>query len=107
MSDTDRTTAPAVSGRLRFEIVFGAVCLAFGLLVLPALVYWVGTTMLGPYTDGGLADFYGALFRDLFAGSGRAWLLALGPYVTLLLLRIVLLGFRGGRDSGARRQDDA
>jgi hypothetical protein len=97
LSDTDKTAAPAKGGRLRVEIIIAAVCLLFGMLVLPALVYWVGTTILGPYTEGGLAGFYSDLFRDLLAGTGRAWLLVAGPYVTLMLLRLVLLGFRGGR----------
>jgi hypothetical protein len=107
LSDSEQNTQAPKRGRLRLEIIFGAVCLLFGMLVLPALVYWVGTKVLGPYSGGDLADFYATLFRDLLAGSGRAWLLVAGPYVTLMLLRVILLGFRGRRRLERTRAADA
>lgn len=95
MSEPPPAAAPARERRLRFELLFAAGALGFGLLILPALVYWVGMRILGPYANGGLGAFYADLFRDLLSGSGRSWLLVGGPYGTLLLLRGLLLGLRG------------
>jgi len=72
---------------LRRELLTLAICLAIGLLVMPILIWVVGSTQLGPYTNGGigrlLADYYLALAK----GSLAYWLVALGPYVAVWLLR--------------------
>ena len=77
--------------RLRFELIFASAWLAFGLFVLPAAIFWVGSAMLGPYGTGdtGMGTFYGDFYGDLAAGSARAWGLALGPLVLASLLRAV------------------
>lgn len=81
---------------LRFELIFGSIWLAVGLFVMPALVYWVGLALLGPYGGGGgsgngLGTFYGDFFGDLASASGRAWTLALGPLALVSLLRLIFL----------------
>lgn len=84
----------AEHSRLRFELIAASVLLAFGLFVLPALIFWVGRTLLGPYGEGqgaGLGTFYGDLFGDLAAGSVRAWAVAVGPLVLISLLRLIFL----------------
>ena len=89
----DETTAHRKpQHRLRFELIFGSLWLAAGLFAMPALVYWVGASLLGPYADGaGIGTFYGNFFGDLASGSIRAWTLALGPLVLVYLLRLVFL----------------
>lgn len=78
--------------RLRFELIAGSILLAFGLFVLPALVYWVGSTLLGPYgKDAGMGTFYGDFFGDLATGAIRAWALALGPLVIVGIVRLLFL----------------
>jgi hypothetical protein len=70
----------------------GSIWLAFGLFGMPALVYWVGVALLGPYGDNANAGvFYANFFADLAAGSARAWTLALGPAVLISLLRLIFL----------------
>jgi hypothetical protein len=82
----------AAQRRLRFELVFASICIAFGLFVLPALIYVVGILLLGPYGDGeGLGRFYADYFRDLAEPSARVWTLVLGPWVLLSLLRLLLV----------------
>lgn len=87
------------SGRLRFELIFASVWLAVGLLLVPALVFWVGIVVLGPYGEegqgGGLGSFYATFFGDLATGEVRAWLLTLGPLILVSLVRAIFVGARG------------
>lgn len=85
---------PAASSnhRLRFELILGSLLLGFGLFALPALIFWVGTALLGPYgTDGTVGMFYSDFYGHLATGSGRAWTLVLGPLVMVSLLRLLFL----------------
>ena len=86
--------------RLRFELIFASLWLAFGLFVLPAVIYMVGTLLLGPYGENqGLGTFYADFFKDLVEPAGRAWILALGPLVVVSILRLVFLGKAPQEDS--------
>jgi hypothetical protein len=95
VSDEQRRAPP-----LRFELIFASLWLAFGLFVLPALVFLVGGALLGPYgvapdqQGAGLSTFYVDFFGDLADGSGRAWSLALGPVLLIYLLRAVFIGVK-------------
>jgi hypothetical protein len=81
--------------RLRFELIFASICLAFGLFVLPALIYGVGILLLGPYGENaGLGAFYADFFGDLVAPTGRAWALVLGPLVLICVLRLLFLDIK-------------
>jgi hypothetical protein len=82
---------------IKFELIFAALTIGLSLIVLPAAIYWSGVLVLEPYAGGPqVGAFYGDFYRFLGAGSAAAWLLALGPYVLLLLLRI-LFSARGAR----------
>lgn len=83
------------SRRLRFELIFASLWLAFGLFVLPGLIFFVGSAALGPYGEkAGLSTFYIDFYGDLADASGRAWSIALGPLVLIYLLRAVFIGVR-------------
>lgn len=83
---------PSHPNRLRFELIVGSILLAFGLFVLPGLVFWVGSTLLGPYgKEAGIGTFYGNFFGDLASGVGRVWALALGPLIIIELIRLLFL----------------
>jgi len=101
-----RDACTRLSWTRRELIIFGAALLA-GLLVMPFLIWAVGNRVLGPYTHGEnphagpfalLADY----FVGLAHGSLVFWMVALGPFVLLWLLRLFvllvrsLLGTRGG-----------
>ena len=89
----DEVTPRHPRQRLRFELIFASLWLAFGLFVLPAIIYMVGTLLLGPYGENqGLGAFYADFFKDLVEPAGRAWILALGPLVVVSILRLVFLG---------------
>jgi hypothetical protein len=86
---------PPRRNRARFELIFASLWLAFGLFLLPALIYWVGDALFGGYRENAtLRTFYGDFFGDLADGSGRAWLLALGPLLLVYLLRAIFIGVK-------------
>ncbi len=81
--------------RVRREILLFGPALLFGLIVVPLLVWAVGTRILGPYTRGTEPhDRPLALMGDYFAGLAHGlpvfWLVALGPAVILLIFRVLL-----------------
>ena len=93
----ERTDNPPHRNRTRFELIFASIWLAVGLFLLPALIFWVGVVVLGPYGEGqgaGMGTFYGDFFGDLAQGEVRAWVLALGPLVLITLLRAIFWGTR-------------
>lgn len=110
-TDDDVSDEPRTH-RVRFELIFASLWLAFGLFVLPALVFWVGGALLGPYGVGGeeqgagLSTFYVDFFGDLADGSGRAWSLALGPLLLIYLLRAIFIGVKADRAERTPLDDD-
>jgi hypothetical protein len=100
-----RTTDPEPgSRRLRFELIFASVWLAVGLFLIPALIFWVGITLLGPYGEGpggDMATFYADFYGDLASGQIRTWFIALGPLLLISLLRAVFIGVRPRAETAA------
>src|SRR3981081_3519337 len=79
--------------RPRRELVIFGLALLCGLIVMPVLIWFAGSRVLGPYTHGQnshagpfalVADF----FSGLAHGSVVFWAVALGPAVLLLLIRL-------------------
>jgi hypothetical protein len=76
--------------RIRKESILAGICLGIGLIVLPALIYGFGSTVLGAYGGGPhLGSFYGDYIRNLASGTFRTWLIVLTPYLTVLALRLI------------------
>jgi hypothetical protein len=100
-TSTDRSLGArigALADRLsarREAAIFGG-ALVFGLLVLPFVIWTVGHRTLGPYTHGddprGLGPL--TLLTDYFSGLGHGWIgywvVAIGPALLLLALRLWL-----------------
>jgi hypothetical protein len=96
--------APSEQRRLRFELIFASAWLAVGLFVMPAIIYMVGASLLGPYGENaGLGRFYADFFGDLAEPSVRAWSLALGPLALVSLVRLIFIGM-GPKDESAAAQ---
>jgi len=102
---TDSSGAPAPTAparafgndtRARREAMLWGGALAFGLLVVPLLIWLVGHRTLGPYTRGEDPRALGplSLYADYFSGLAHGWLgywmVALGPAVLLALARLWL-----------------
>jgi hypothetical protein len=87
----DRYARLSRAGR---ELALAGGSLAFGLLVVPVLIWIVGRITLGPYEHGG--PF--ALLLDFLVGLGHGspgfWIAALGPFLLLTLVRLSLTIYR-------------
>jgi len=75
--------------KLAREVLLALGLTAFGLIVLPALIYAVGQRLVGEYADG-IAGLYAAVGDALVSGNPFAWLLILSPYLCILLIRCIL-----------------
>jgi hypothetical protein len=85
----------SAQSRPRRELLTFGIALAFGLIVLPWLIWVAGALVLGPYARGGVFHFIGDFFVALGHGDGAFWLIALGPAVFLGLARLMWLALRG------------
>jgi hypothetical protein len=79
----------------RRELLWFAAFGGFGLLVLPFLIYALGSRTLGPYEGGGLGSFLATLYGDFLRFRLPAWCLLLGPYLLALALRLLVRALRG------------
>ncbi len=95
-----RAQAFTTETRTRREVAFFGSAVAFGLLVIPILIWLAGHRTLGPYTHGDNFQGLGplTLYGDYFSGLAHGWLgywaVALGPAVLLLLARLWLVLLR-------------
>jgi hypothetical protein len=100
-----------VPPRVRRELIVYGVLLLFGLIGVPLLTWVAGNRWLGPYThEQNLHAGPFALLQDYFLGllhgSAVFWVVALGPAVLVLLVRLFiwLVRLSGRRDDD--RDDD-
>jgi hypothetical protein len=93
-SDIDRDS-PMNREKLNKEIVLAALLIGFGLVLLPAAIYWVGQQLIGEYAPGeGVLDLAENIWSDLLQLRLAAWLLVLSPYVVVQLVRLVRRAWR-------------
>jgi hypothetical protein len=80
--------------RLKFEAITLGLAVSFGLLVMPALIYVAGRFTLDSYANGGTFALYGDFFKGLFEPRLSNWIVVLGPFVFLSLVRLFRLALR-------------
>jgi hypothetical protein len=73
---------------LKFEATTFGLSLLAGLLVMPALIYLVGSAVLKPYANGGLFALYYDFLKGLVELRPSCWIVLLGPFGFLSLFRI-------------------
>ena len=69
------------------ELWLAGTAIAFGLLVLPFLIYVAGNTTLGPYEQGGLGLYLLDFLKGLVRPHLVYWLIVVGPYLMITLAR--------------------
>ena len=82
---------------VRRELLWLLIALPVGVLLLPPLIWLVGSHVFGPYAAGNTRDLVDHFFRGLGQGQQAFWIVALGPYLALLTLRLTLAGLRAVR----------
>lgn len=84
-----------MSSKLKREGLLALALLAFGLVALPAAVFWVGQHVVGQYGDGGGSwDLTRAIWLAMLQGQIAAWALVLSPYAVVQLLRLTYTAWR-------------
>jgi hypothetical protein len=63
--------------------------IAFGLICLPGMIFFVGQQIIGEY-ELGILGLYEAMAESLASGSLAAWSLILSPYAVVQLWRVGL-----------------
>ncbi len=82
---------------VRREFLWALIGLAAGLLLLPPLIWEAGSHVFGPYARGGTRDLVDQFFRGLSQGEQAIWIVALGPYLAILTLRLTVAAIRAVR----------
>lgn len=95
VSPDSESAAPPGAGRspsrLRKELLIFSIFVAIGLVVLPFAIFKTGEILLGDYSSEGLGigHLYGDILRGLGAGDWTAWLLVLGPWLGIMMIRVL------------------
>jgi hypothetical protein len=82
---------------LRRESLWILIALTVGVLLLPPLVWLVGSRVFGSYAGGNIRDLVDHFFRGLGHGQQAFWIVALGPYFAIVTLRLTLAGMHAAR----------
>ena len=84
------------------ELWLAGAALAFGLVVLPFLIYLAGTLTLGRYESGSVWGYLLDFLKGLIRPHPAYWLIVTGPYLLIALARgLWALRKRVHRGSGA------
>jgi hypothetical protein len=82
------------AGEWSQEAGLAALALALGFGIMPVLIFFIGSLVLGRYEGAGLARMYDSVYRGLGSGSLASWVVVLGPYGLYLLFRLLRLWWR-------------
>jgi hypothetical protein len=84
--------SPRKEGLLALSLI------AFGVIGLPCLIYFVGLKVIGDYEgSNGLVSLFADIFGALGRGQIATWILVLSPYLCVQLLRITAAIRRFGK----------
>jgi len=89
-----------ISGRLRGlrgwarEILLSLLALGVGFALMPVLIFYAGSSLLGRYEGASVAHQFQSIYDGLQAGSAASWIVLLGPYGLYLLFRALGLWWR-------------
>jgi len=76
--------------RARRELIILGIAILVGIAVLPPLIWVAGSRAFGAYAGGGFGALLGNFFRGLASGSFGFWIVAAGPYLLVLVVRLTI-----------------
>jgi hypothetical protein len=76
------------------EILLTVIALACGLLLMPVLIFYGGSSLLGRYEGASVQHMFQSLYVGLRTGSSASWIVLLGPYGLYLVFRALRLWWR-------------
>jgi hypothetical protein len=76
------------------EVVLTGLALAFGFALLPVLIFYAGSSLLGRYEGASIGRMFQSLYRGLQTGSSASWIVLLGPYGLYLVFKGLRLWWR-------------
>jgi len=88
----------ALSTGWGLEAATAVAALTAGLGILPLLIFFAGSFLLGRYEDASAARLYGSIYRGLGEGSLVSWAIVIGPYALYLIFRGLRLWWRASAD---------
>jgi hypothetical protein len=84
---------------VRRELLWVLIGLVVGLLLLPPAIWLIGAHVFGAYAAGNVRDLVDHFYRGLGQGQQAPWIVVLGPYLAIVVLRLTL-----GAVQAVRRQ---
>ncbi len=78
------------------ELWLGGCALLFGFGLMPALIFYAGSSSLGRYEGASVRRMYESLYEGLSTGSTASWIVLLGPYGLYLFFKVLALWWRAG-----------
>ena len=82
---------------IRKEALLLLILFATGIVLMPAVIYFIGQLIFGNYGGDGFGGFFSAIGKKLITADGVAWLLVASPYLILQCLRITAYAWRRSR----------
>jgi hypothetical protein len=76
--------------------ILALLLLLLGFLVLPGLIFVLGSWLLGRYEGSGLGATYGSVYSGLAHGSVASWIVVLGPLGLWLTFQLLRAWWRAG-----------
>ncbi|HEY6455198.1 MAG TPA: hypothetical protein VIY90_07935 [Steroidobacteraceae bacterium] len=88
---------------LRRELLWVLIGLVVGLLLLPPAIWLIGSRVFGPYAAGNARDLVDHFYRGLTQGQQAPWIVVLGPYVAIVVLRLTVGAVQAVRRQASER----
>jgi len=76
-----------LSGGWSRELWLTGIALAVGFGLMPLIIYFLGSSILGRYEGASVRRTFASLYEGLQAGSAASWIVLLGPYGLYLSFR--------------------
>jgi len=92
-------TRLGLASRWSQELSVALIALGLGFGIMPLLIYWAGSSLLGRYEGANAARIYDGVYQGLETGSIACAVVVFGPYVLYLAFKLLFLGWRSGARS--------